>query len=201
MLLFRKPSPETLRRFLDRQSEGEFTYRPVGATSGRPPAGYVVDHTRVRLGSGETVFARARAALENWQQFRLGWLEVWPPTAPAQRGGVLAIVAHILGLWWLNACRIVCVIDEQARRRKFAFAYGTLPDHAASGEERFQVEMDEEGAVWYDVLAFSRPQEALICLGYPYMRHLQKQFGKQSAAAMREIVRSDAAMNPHGSLP
>ena len=39
---------------------------------------------------------------------------------------------------------------------KFGFAYGTLPDHAGSGEERFLVEWDQdEGSVWYDIRVFS----------------------------------------------
>jgi alpha-ketoglutarate-dependent taurine dioxygenase len=43
--------------------------------------------------------------------------------------------------------------------RRFAFAYGTLAEHAESGEERFQVEWREDDSVWYDILAFSRPNQ------------------------------------------
>jgi uncharacterized protein (UPF0548 family) len=128
--------------------------------------------------------------LENWQQFQLGWLEAWPNSRSIREGEVVAIVAHAIGLWWLNACRIVYVIDEQSERKKFGFAYGTLPEHTGSGEERFLVEMDETETVWYNILAFSRPHGPLTHLGYPYMRHLQKQFGKQSAAAMRQVIAS-----------
>jgi len=46
----------------------------------------------------------------------------------------VAILARSIGLWWLNACRIVYVVDKVD---KFGFAYGTLPDHAGSGEERW----------------------------------------------------------------
>lgn len=38
---------------------------------------------------------------------------------------------------------------------RFGFAYGTLPSHAEIGEERFMVEL-RDGAVWYDILAFSQ---------------------------------------------
>ena len=48
----------------------------------------------------------------------------------------------LLGLWWLNACRIVYVVDEAGPVTKFGFAYGTLPGHAGTGEERFLVEWD-----------------------------------------------------------
>jgi uncharacterized protein (UPF0548 family) len=190
MLLLRKPDPESIRSFLASQAELGFTYESVGATRTEPPPSYVVDETRTKLGSGEQVFTKAKTALEDWQQFQLGWLEAWPATTSIREGEVVAIVAHAIGLWWLNACRIVFVIDEQSERKKFGFAYGTLPEHTGSGEERFLVEMDEKEAVWYNILAFSRPHGALTRLGYPYMRHLQKQFGKQSAAAMRQVIAS-----------
>ncbi len=51
---------------------------------------------------------------------------------------------------------------------RFGFAYGTLPGHVESGEERFLVEWDRgDDAVWYDILAFSRPNHVLTRLGYP----------------------------------
>ena len=65
---------------------------------------------------------------------------------------------------------------------------GTLPDHAGSGEERFLIEMDEDGIVWYDILAFSRPNQPLARIGYPFLRRIQRRFGEQSAAAMQKTV-------------
>lgn len=190
MLFLRKPTPETIRRFVDGQRDLELTYQGVGRTASKPPAGYVVDRTRVRLGEGKEVFAAARSALESWQQFRLGWGYAWPAETPIREGEVVAIVARSLGLWWLNACRIVYGTDEQLEPRKFGFAYGTLPAHAGSGEERFLIEMDENDTVWYDILAFSRPHHALARIGYFYMRRVQKRFGQDSAAAMKQIVQS-----------
>ena len=78
----RKPSADALRRFLAGQRELPFTYEVVGATAGTPPAGYVVDRTRIRLGEGEPVFQSAVAALRRWEQFRLGWVEAWPTDTP-----------------------------------------------------------------------------------------------------------------------
>jgi hypothetical protein len=99
------------------------------------------------------------------------------------------VIARLLGLWWLNACRIVYVVDEAGPVQRFGFAYGTLPEHAESGEERFTVEWHEtDAAVWYDILAFSRPQQLLARLGYPLARRLQKRFARGSAAAMRRAV-------------
>jgi uncharacterized protein (UPF0548 family) len=127
--------------------------------------------------------------LERWDHFRLGWVETWPPDTPIQVGQVVAVMARLFGLWWLNACRIVYVVDEQGPVKRLGIAYGTLPEHAESGEERFTVEWNgADDAVWYDILAFSRPQQRLARLGYRLARRLQKRFTRDSAAAMRRAV-------------
>jgi uncharacterized protein (UPF0548 family) len=177
-------------KFLTDQSKLCFTYSGIGCTATIPPPGYAVNHTRVKLGKGEQVFNRAKAAIKRWDHFRLGWLEAWPPDAKIRPGEVILVLAHKLGLWSLNACRIVYVVDASGPVRRFGFAYGTLPDHVESGEERFVVEWDEaSGEVWYDILAFSRPRHPLIRLGNPYMRRQQQRFGQESAAAMQRFVR------------
>jgi uncharacterized protein (UPF0548 family) len=189
VLSLRKPYAERLRGFLAAQSKLGLTYPAVGATASVPPAGYVVDRTRIKLGEGAGAFAAARAALGRWEQFRLGWVEAWPAETPIQAGQVVAVVARLLGLWWLNACRIVYTVDEEGPVRRYGFAYGTLPGHAESGEERFAVEWREaDGAVWYDILAFSRPRQLPARLGYPLARRLQKRFARGSAAAMQRAV-------------
>lgn len=193
MLLLRKPTPEKIRHFLAQQAPHALSYREVGATREVPPAGYVVDHSRISLGTGTAVFSAARTALQRWQQFRIGWVEAQPDDTPIAEGQVVAVVARSMGLWWLNACRIVSVMEEQGSQPKFGFAYGTLPDHVGSGEERFLIEMDADGEVWYDILAFSRPQHPLARLGYPLVRRAQTRFGRQSAAQMQRVVGSSAA--------
>ena len=166
-----------------------FTYEAVGATAETPPAGYVVDRTRIKLGDGEPVFRSAIAALRQWQQFRLGWVEAWPSDTAIQQGNVVAVMGRAVGVWWLNACRIVYVMDEAGPISRFGFAYGTLPGHVESGEERFSIEWDRvNGSVWYDILAFSRPYQFSARLGYPVVRRLQKRFGRDSAAAMVRSV-------------
>ena len=107
MPVFRKPSPDAIRTFLAAQAGLDLTYAAVGATATVPPPGYVVDRTRVRLGDGEEVFRTAQAALARWDHFRLGWVEAFPADTPLQAGEVVAVVARVLGGWWLNACRIV----------------------------------------------------------------------------------------------
>src|ERR671910_611047 len=86
MKSLRRPSAATIGEFLAAQAKLDFTYPEVGATAAVPPAGYVVDRTRIRLGEGEAAFRAARAALMRWDQFRLGWMErsgttSWPSPA------------------------------------------------------------------------------------------------------------------------
>jgi uncharacterized protein (UPF0548 family) len=134
MLSLRKPPAESVRRFLAGQADLPFSYAAVGATATIPPAGHVVDRTRVKLGEGEPVFRAATAALRRWEQFRLGWVEAWSPDTPIQPGEVVAVMGRALGWWWLNACRVVYVVDEAGPISRFGFAYGTLPGHVESGE-------------------------------------------------------------------
>jgi uncharacterized protein (UPF0548 family) len=190
MLTVRKPGIELRRRFREFQSRLDFTYPEVGATATAPPPGYANDHTRVELGEGETIFRSGRRALERWEQFRLGWLEVWPPETPIRPGETVVVAAHVFGVWSLNAARIVYVIDESSESMsRFGFAYGTLPGHVEAGEERFLVEWDKsDNRVWYDILAFSRPRHVLARLGNFQMRRMQKRFAQQSAAAMRQAA-------------
>jgi len=191
MLSLRKPSAESIRRFLAAQANGDFTYAAVGATAGRPPSGYVVDRTRIKLGEGEAVFQAAKAALERWEQFRLGWVEACPTETPIHAGETVAVIGRALGLWWLNASRIVYVVNESGPMCRFGFAYGTLADHVETGEERFTIEWDQAtDSVMYDILAFSRPHHVLTRLGFPLVRRMQRRFGRDSAAAMLRAVRS-----------
>jgi uncharacterized protein (UPF0548 family) len=189
MLSLRKPSAAGIQAFLAAQGGLELTYTAVGATATIPPASYNVDHTRVKLGEGKTIFTAGRVALERWEHFRLGWVETWPPQAPIRVGQVVAILARNLGHWWLNACRVVSVEEEDGPVQRFGFTYGTLPDHAETGEERFLVEWDRAAdSVWYDILAFSRPRHWLARLGNVWVRRVQHRFRRESAAAMLRAV-------------
>jgi len=195
MLLLHEPSLQRIEEFLESQQGAPFSYREVGATRKEAPPYYKVDRNRVRLGTGEEAFRVAVAAMRQWKMFDLGWVRIAWPGAPIQEGTTVAVVARTLGLWSLNATRIVYTLDEvDGRMRRFGFAYGTLREHAESGEERFSVELHrDDGSVWYDLFAFSRPQQTLVQIGYPVSRAYQKRFARDSKAAM---VRAVAARHP-----
>ena len=197
MFLLRKPTKQFIGQVIESQSGLGFTYSAIGVTkNGQHPNGFIVDHNRILLGSGLATFEAAKLALKNWQHYKFDWLELHrSDETPAQNQSV-ATLARALGLWVLNACRIVYVIDEEQPIRRFAFAYGTLPEHAECGEERFQVEWhSNDDSVWYDILAFSRPRQLFARLGYPYVRHKQKQFAKESMRAMKAAVETEQRLS------
>jgi uncharacterized protein (UPF0548 family) len=185
---FRQPAEPYLRDFLNAQQRVAFSYREVGLSRDQAPAGYNLDHNRILLGKGQAVFEAACAALRRWQMFPGEWARIEPADAPLQTGTTVAVLAHAFGLWWLNAARIVYVIEEEGPVRRFGFAYGTLPQHLEQGEERFSVEWHPDDTVWYDLLAFSRPRYWLVRLAYPLARRLQRRFARESQAAMQRAV-------------
>ncbi|MEE3372037.1 MAG: DUF1990 domain-containing protein [Planctomycetota bacterium] len=189
MFLIRKPTALAINHFRQAQGLLDFTYAAVGATRDTPPPGFVVDRTREQIGVGETTFRRAQEALRNWRQLELGWVSLGTPPPAVKPGETVSVLARVYGLWSLNACRIVYVTQQQNPWPSFGYAYGTLPDHAETGEERFLVEWTpRDDAVYYDILAFSRPHHFLSQAGYPIARRLQRRFARDSMAAMRHAV-------------
>jgi uncharacterized protein (UPF0548 family) len=199
MLQLKRPTDDQVRAFLAAQGEHTFSYPEVGMSRWEPPAGYFVDHERTRLGQGRQVYERACEAIREWRMFDLGWVELCWPQAPIEPATTVAVVAGRLGLWSVNACRIVYVVDEAGPVERFGFAYGTLPDHMERGEERFTVEWNrQDDSVWYDLFCFSWPNHFVAQCGFPYMRRVQKRFRRDSALAMLRAVAqpAEAALAP-----
>jgi uncharacterized protein (UPF0548 family) len=183
-----RPTPERVRAFREAQQRLPFTYAAVGVTrddDNATPAGYERDRNRQPLGTGEVAFAAARDAIRAWQMFPPPLATIEPAGIPIAEGEVAIVVIHMFGAWSLHAARIVYVIDEP---RRFGFAYGTLPGHAAQGEERFLVEWLADDTVWYDLQAFSRPQHWWMRLAYPIARRMQRRFARMSKASMASVV-------------
>jgi uncharacterized protein (UPF0548 family) len=184
MFRITEPEERDVVDFISSQRNLPFTYSEVGATNTTPPAGYNVDHNRIQLGAGEATYQRAVEALKNWRQFDLGWVTIVPRGVAVEVGATVAVKARAFGTWSLSASRVVYVIDEP---RRFGFAYGTLPEHVERGEERFLIEWLPDDSVWYDILAFSRPQHTLVKLSSPLARRLQKRFARESLLRMKSV--------------
>jgi uncharacterized protein (UPF0548 family) len=186
------PSVDEIREFLTQQQLSVFSYPEVGASADELPDHYNLDRYRILLGRGEASWHRAVEAVRGWQMFNLPWVRLCWPTTPIQAGREVAVLVRHFGFCSLNAARIVYVVDEDGPIARFGFAYGTLTEHAERGEERFTVEWNRsEDQVWYSVLAFSVPNQALAKLGYPLSRMLQRRFGEGSKAAMLEAIKID----------
>jgi uncharacterized protein (UPF0548 family) len=124
--------------------------------------------------------------------FDIGWLRIFPRNSEIRKDAVVAVVASHLGFWSINVNRIVYVVESEGSQSAFGFAYGTLPEHLESGEERFTVSWSpSDDSVWYEILALSKPRHILARIGYPFSRMLQKRFGRDSLAAMRKRFNSE----------
>lgn len=203
---FRAPSQAALSAFLagqrDAASPPPYSYAEVGASrhNAERPHGYNLDHNRVQIGKGVAAFEAACAAMRAWRMFPAPWTRIAPADTPILVGEVVVMQAHALGLWWMNAARIVYTIDEPGPSRRFGFAYGTLLAHVEQGEERFSVELHEDGSVWYDLRAFSKPRYWPVRLGKRLARRLQARFVRESQLSMRAVVTAALANAGTGRL-
>ncbi len=185
MWSLRKPTEAQLESFLSEQARTNFSYADVGATaSGLCPKNFDDDSNQVLLGRGEDAFRRACIALQKWRQFPARWTRIIPADATLQSGKNVVLIVRVLGMWWWCSARIVYTVDDAEPVRRFGFAYGTLPEHVERGEERFTIEMNSDGEVWYAIRAFSRPRMLIARLCYPIARRLQRKFVRDSKAAM-----------------
>jgi uncharacterized protein (UPF0548 family) len=177
-----------LDRVLRNSERLPLSYDAPGITVGTPPPGYNVAEERHVIGHGPEAFGRAVHALQQWRQFDLGWVSAYPRDAPLRIGTNVVVVARHLGLWSINACRILCVAGDGSRDVS-GFTYGTLTEHAEIGEEIFHVSQDpSSGEVTYLIRAVSREGALLAKLGFPAARAMQRRFRRDSAAVMRQYV-------------
>ena len=150
------------------------TYSEVGATAAAElPAGYDHQHAERQIGTGDQRFEQAADAVMHWGMQRGSGLRV---QASSEVAVVSAVVLVRMG--FLPApCRVVYVIDEPDVR---GFAYGTLPGHPESGEERFAVRRDPTtSSVFAEVSAFSRPATWWSKLGGPVVSVAQRVIAKR----------------------
>jgi uncharacterized protein (UPF0548 family) len=188
MFFLRRPSHETIERFLIESQAMPFSYEPFGLSrSGR-------DYASIVIGHGRADYDRARQALAGWKQFDLGWVELHPRQSPYAVGTVVAVLIKHLGFWSLNGCRVAYHAEPDGDA--FGYSYGTLPNHAESGEELFEVSIDPHSQnVSYRIRATSAPQSTLARIGQPYVRMLQARFRRDSAAAMLRALRNRNAVD------
>jgi uncharacterized protein (UPF0548 family) len=168
-------------------TDAPFTYAHVGGTASTAmPEGYRHAERSVVIGSGSAAFERAAAAVFDWRAQRgagLGVRSSGPPTVP---GTVVVLTA---GLPWLGydiPCRVVWASTTGDER---GFAYGTLPGHPESGEERFVVRLTPDGDVVYEIRVFFRLASPAARLAGPVSLVLQHLATARYVSVIRRAAR------------
>jgi uncharacterized protein (UPF0548 family) len=159
-------------------TELPLTYPEVGATAGPLPAGYKHIARSAQIGMGQSRFEQAADAVMRWGMQHGSGLRVQASSDVIAVGTVV-----IVKIGFLKApCRVVYVVDEPHVR---GFAYGTLPGHPESGEERFVVRHDPAtSAVFAEVTAFSRPATWWSKAGGPVTSLAQQVMNKRYLRAV-----------------
>ena len=181
-----RPPMRTLEKWQAQAERDQVTYSPVGATgSMHLPDGY--SHTRqsVVVGNGGVDFERSVEALRGWRAHRYAGAVLSPPQPAIVAGATVLAVLRVLLVVAVVPCRIVYVTEED---RRFGFAYGTLPGHPERGEEAFHVRLAEDGAVSFEIVAFSRPASVLARLGHPINRLMQGRITRRYLDGIRAYV-------------
>jgi uncharacterized protein (UPF0548 family) len=184
MFLARRPSPDTIDRFLRDSRDLPLSYGPTGIAkleSRRKD----VHEAMATIGRGTADFERARAALKAWKHFNIGWVETHPRVPSVEADTVVAVLIRHMGFWSLNGCRVLYTLGCPDEGLRFGIAHGTLTNHAEAGEEIFEVFVDPAtDAVMYRIRAISWPRAALARMGHPIVRVFQERFRRHSVLAM-----------------
>ncbi|MCY0904072.1 DUF1990 family protein [Arthrobacter sp. H14-L1] len=170
---------------------------PTGRDSVTAP-GYRWVHKSIVVGSGRAVYERLAEGILSWEIQRGAGLAVRGPDRAVP--GARVISGFGLGDLRLPVpCQVVWAQepvatvdpDEQcgpARGEMAGFGYGTLPGHPASGEEAFIARFGEDGAVRFDVLAFSKPAGLIFRLAAPVTTLSQRLITQRYLHAARRIA-------------
>ncbi|WP_374968954.1 DUF1990 family protein [Terrabacter sp. BE26] len=142
--------------------------RDAVAEAGPPPPGYRHFERSVRLQRRD--FEGAARDLAAWRAHDRAGLQVRASGTAARLGTVVELRLGVGRLGVRIPCRVVEVFEEPDRR---GFAYGTLPGHPESGEERFVLERQPDGTIRFTVAAVSRHASPLARLGGPVSRWVQ----------------------------
>jgi uncharacterized protein (UPF0548 family) len=191
MMKFIRPTdPIAMDRLVTSLRGTQPTYTDVGATlAGIEPEGFHHDHYEILLGRGIETFQRAVIGLRSWKAHAAPGVRVFPHEEVIATGVTVVVSLGTAFLALAAPCRIVGVIDEQA---KWGFAYGTLPGHPVKGEEAFVVSISPDETVHFEMVAFSRPADPLVRLSGPLGRGIQKCGTNGYLWALRRFVRREA---------
>jgi len=160
----------------------DLTYPEVGATGGTLPAGYHHQHLSAQVGSGRPAFEAAGEALLTWGMHEGAGLTARVSDRRVRLGTVAELRLGLGPLGLRIPVRVVEVVEDERRR---GFVYGTLPGHPERGEESFSVVLADDGAVSFELVAFSRGGRWFTVLGAPVARAGQHRVAGRYVRAVR----------------
>ena len=190
------PTAKKIETFLQSQLNKQYTYPEVGFSRDGPlaadhPLGrkYRLVHRRYHLGVGKKCYESAKNGFINWRMFALGWVRIHPNDTPMTPGSLVGIVSQVMGVWSINVCKIIYIVDDDGPIVRFGFGYGTLPGHAIQGEERMTVEFDRKsGDVFFEIFSFSKESQLIAKISSFHLRSLQDRFAQESGNSMRKVA-------------
>jgi uncharacterized protein (UPF0548 family) len=175
-----------MQQLVETLGQTEPTYADIGATlDGHQPEGFRHERDETIVGSGREAFRRAVRGLETWEAHRLPGVRVFPADREIVTGATVVVTLGTPRVALAAPCRVVRVIDRPDR---WGFAYGTLPGHPEEGEEAFVVSLSPDARVRFEIVAFSRPGDALVRLAGPIGRGLQRQATHRYLRALARFV-------------
>lgn len=185
-----RPSERRIAEAVGHAADAPLSYAPVGATRGPLPEGFDHDVQSAVIGHGRDAWSRAADALRRWEQFDQPWIRFHRPETPITPGAIVAFSSWQYGVWALNLCRIVDVLDvEDAAGRRFGFSYGTLAGHTVAGEERFEVSWDAAtDEVRFEIRKYSQLRHWLVRALGPLARRAQARFSRDAILRVGRVV-------------
>ncbi len=193
-LIFTRPDEQCINSLANLHRQSALTYSQIGWTRrGECPGGFAKIQSAAVVGHGEQAFRRAKAAVQNYDMLRLGWMEPIVADIPLVDGSIVCTLSRKLMMYSVNVNRVIYVDDRSSKR--FGFGFGTTAHHLLIGEERFTVCLDESnGDVTYEIFSYSRPGLPFFRAALPWLRHLQRVFCHASTLVMHAACK-------HGSTP
>lgn len=202
-VFLRRPSDELLYALIDKNNRSAMSQSEVGITRNWavemfdevPSRKYVGRdlhlYSRFPIGNGREDFAKATTVIEAGVCFDLGWV-CCVQEKPFESGDTFSLLAQAFGIWTASFCRVIYKTKEDDDERSIvSLGFGTLPQHAAKGEERLSVVFDRSsGDVHLLIGSYSRPQSWLSKVFYFYFRFQQSKFAAQAAARVRRELPS-----------
>ena len=205
-IYWRRPTEKQLEHLLMEQQNADYSHENVASTrpwsgdlfDAKPNSvvkdGYLIQRRRANIGTGESAFLSGSAALRKGTCFDLPWVH-YHAKFDLSEGAHFCLVAHAFGLHAASVCRVVYSdVQDSFRERIYSIGVGTLPAHAAIGEEKLAVHWNKQTEeVDFLIGSYSKPATWISRMLVGYLRNQQDRFARDSVERMMRAVKSKPA--------